>query len=255
MSGAAEIPVLTYHSVDGSGSPVSTPPREFERHMAFLVRAGYRTIGLGEAAALVRAGSPLPARRLLISFDDGYRNNLETALPILRRHGYTAVVFVTTGVIGGDNAWPNQHPAIPRLPMMTPGELRELRAGGIDIGAHTHTHPRLPELDAAVAREEMTRSKGTLEEILDEPVELFSYPFGAHDPEVRAIAADLFLAAIGNRPGRLHTGSDLFAIDRINACGRLFRRLPLRFAARNGFGGYLAMKRLVDRLRSVSRKP
>jgi peptidoglycan/xylan/chitin deacetylase (PgdA/CDA1 family) len=251
----AEIPFLTYHSVDGSGSPVSTAPRDFERQMAFLARAGYRTIRLGEAAALVRAREPLPERRLLISFDDGYRNNLETALPILRRHGFTAVVFVTTGVIGGDNSWPDQHPAIPKLPMMDPDELRALRAGGIDIGAHTHTHSRLPELGPTAVREELSRSKNILEDILGKSVDLFSYPFGAHDPDIRAVAADLFVAAIGNRPGRLHSGSDLYAIDRINACGKLFRRLPLRFSARNAFGGYLAMKRLVDGLRSVPRKP
>jgi peptidoglycan/xylan/chitin deacetylase (PgdA/CDA1 family) len=250
-----DIPVLTYHSVDGSGSPVSTAPRDFERQMAFLARTGYRTIGLGEAAALVRAREPLPERRLLISFDDGYRNNLETALPILRQHDFTAVVFVTTAFVGGDNAWPDQHPAIPKLAMMDPAELRALRAGGVEIGSHTHTHSRLPELAPAAVREEMSRSRGILEDILGESVELLSYPFGAHDHEVRAIAADLFVAAIGNRAGRLHAGSDLFAIDRINVNGQLFRKLPLRIVAWNAFGGYLTMKRLVDRLSSVLPKP
>ena len=127
-------------------------------------------------------------------------------------------------------------------------QYRQMRDLGIEIGAHTRTHPRLSQLARNDAEDEMAGSKSDLEAILDEPVRTFSYPYGDYDDSVRESASSIFEAAIGNRPGRLRQDSDLFAIDRINACGRLFRSLPLRISGIDSFGGYLTAKKIVNQL-------
>jgi len=244
-----EVPIITYHSIDVSGSSVSTSPTEFKTHLAYLQRSGYQSLALRHGVRLIESAAELPDKAVIITFDDGYRNNLTHALPLLKQFGFTATIFITTGFAGNKNSWPDQHRSIPPLPMMTWDEIGQIREAGIDIGAHTHTHPRLSEIDIEKAQFEMERSKLELEKNLQETIDLFSYPYGDYDVDVKRAANELFDAAIGNRPGRLRLNSDLFAIERINACGGLFRRLPIRLSAIDSFTGYLAVKRTVDFLR------
>ena len=132
---------------------------------------------------------------------------------------------------------------------MTWDEIKEMRSAGIDFGAHAHSHARLTEVDPEDARREMLRSKSEIEEHLGESPALFAYPYGSYNGEVKRIAADIFDAAIANRPGRLHAGSDLYALDRINATGGLFKLLPIGLSGGSRFGAYLSIKKALDRLR------
>lgn len=246
---STEVPILTYHSVDDSGSPISVRLGTFDRQMRYLKGKGYSSLALSDAVRLVRRGEELPERSLIIAFDDGYRNNLSDAQPILDRYGFTAIVFVTTGHIGRGIDWQEENPSIPQLPVMTWEEVKELRKRGFEIGAHTHSHPRLTDLDPEEVRGELLRSKSELEEHLGEEVGLFSYPFGCHNRVVREITSEVFDAAIANRPGRLRGDSDLYAIDRINATSGLFKLLPIRLSAGSGFDFYLSIKRTLDRIK------
>ena len=202
---------------------------------------------------LAGAGKPLPQKHVVLTFDDGYRNNLTAAAPILERHGFSATIFIATGYIGARSTWSRQHASIPTMPMMSADQLREMRAAGFDLGAHTHTHPYLTELDPAGAREEMLRSRKVLEDLLGEPVPLFSYPFGDFDASVHDAATEMFEGAISTRLGRLRADGDLHAIERINAAGGIMRVLPFALVAKSEFGVFLAVKRALDRIRRGGR--
>src|SRR4030065_1715789 len=100
------LPLLTYHSLDSSGSVISTAPSRFRSQMAWLHQKGFQTLSLAEAARLVRAGQPFRERTCVVTFDDGYETVYRDAFPILQELGYTATVFLITGYCGKRNSWP-----------------------------------------------------------------------------------------------------------------------------------------------------
>jgi peptidoglycan/xylan/chitin deacetylase (PgdA/CDA1 family) len=125
------------------------------------------------------------ASRLVgLTFDDGYRDFLTSALPVLERYGFTATLFIVAGLLGGENEWDDE----PRLPLLDKDELREVRAHGIEIGSHGLSHVRLTGLDHATLRREVQDSRELLSGLLGEPVHGFCYPYGSLDgPAVRAV--------------------------------------------------------------------
>jgi peptidoglycan/xylan/chitin deacetylase (PgdA/CDA1 family) len=162
--------ILTYHSIDDSGSVLSTTPEEFAWQMAELARRAIRVVRLDEIAGSAGA--------VALTFDDGYRNFLTAALPVLERWGYPATVFVITGYVGRENSYPGQFVESPRQPLLTWDELEEIAGRGVEVGAHTVNHVWLSRLSRERAREEIRRSQETLEERLGRRVRSFSYPFG-----------------------------------------------------------------------------
>jgi len=170
--------ILTYHSLDTSGSVVSVAPSDFAAQMAGMADLGYRGISLRQAVAHRDSAGTWPARSVVLSFDDGYANFHECALPVLRQYGFTATVFVVTGHLGGTNDFaPPPHP-LGSLPMLSWEQTAELAAYDIEIGAHTQTHPDLSRLSAADVVREISASASDIEAHIGQPVESFAYPFG-----------------------------------------------------------------------------
>ncbi len=225
----------------------------FEHQLRFMCEEGYQAIALKDAIALIRSGEPIPEKRLLITFDDGYQNNLTHALPILKKYGFTATIFITTDRCGQMNDWPNQHASIPKLPMLSWDEIKTLDMEGIDIGAHTQSHPNLAEVDLRQAEAEIQGSQKILEDKLGHSVPHFAYPFGKYNDGVKAIVKQTFQGAISTIPGRVNQHSDLYALKRINAAGKIFRVLPLKFLSMGAFGVYLSMKSTLMRVRRFSK--
>ncbi|HEX6348736.1 MAG TPA: polysaccharide deacetylase family protein [Candidatus Dormibacteraeota bacterium] len=190
------VPILMYHRVTAA-RPLDDPYRNcvpvasFERHLRWLARRGYQTVEL-DVVARYASGDPhsrLPRKPLVITFDDGYRDNLDLALPVLERFGYRAVVFVVTSTIGSVNSFDPPGSEGP-LPMLTAEEIRKLRSRGMAIGSHTHTHPQsLAALDESTLGDELTRSRAILEELLQEPVRSLAYPHSQVDARVESAAA------------------------------------------------------------------
>ncbi len=250
MSGA--VPVLTYHSIDGSGSILSASPGVFASHLRYLTGRGYRSVSLLSVVRALKSGEPLPSRSFVVTFDDAYRNNLREALPILRQFECTATIFVPVNHVGGTNDWPDQHESIPRIPIMTWDEIRTIRAAGVDIGAHTMSHPRLPRVtDSRELEREIITSRDTIREELGEEVPLFSYPYGEYDERARTVVAGAFEGAISNWPDRIRPGSDPYALERLNATSGLFRRLPLSVLEAGSFSGYVQAKKWLGFGRSL----
>ncbi|MBD3318019.1 MAG: polysaccharide deacetylase family protein [Chitinivibrionales bacterium] len=99
------VPILCYHSIDTTGSLLSTSPRVFSNHMLHLKRHGYTTLTFGDLVDRLSAKTLMPPKLAVITFDDGYRNNREIALPILKRYGFTATFFVVTDAVGKRASW------------------------------------------------------------------------------------------------------------------------------------------------------
>jgi peptidoglycan/xylan/chitin deacetylase (PgdA/CDA1 family) len=189
------IAILTYHSIDTSGSAVSVAPGVLADQMAVLADLGYRGVTLREATAYRTANGAWPDRCVVLTFDDGYASFHEAALPTLTRHGFTATVFLVSGHIGGRNDWEPPFPRLGTRAMLTWSQVAELSAAGMEIAAHTKTHPDLARLLPETAAEEIIASRVEIEEQLGQPIESFAYPYGSVSAPAAAIAAREFRAA------------------------------------------------------------
>ena len=240
------LPILCYHSIDASGSPVSVDPQSFARHIAYLKEKGYQSVSLHEVVEYAQHGRTSVKDPVCIVFDDGYKNNYTEAFPVLDKAGFTATIFVATDYSGQSNRWDEESTSIPSLPMMSWEEIVEMSRHGIEIGSHTKSHPKLAEIDAARVREELEGSKVELEHHLGKKVEFASYPFGNFNDSVKSLAGSLFKAVVSTRLGKVRPGSDIHALERINPASDLFRSLPVWVALGGDLNYYLTMKNCVD---------
>jgi peptidoglycan/xylan/chitin deacetylase (PgdA/CDA1 family) len=168
----------------------------------------------------------------VITSDDGYRDNLEIALPIMRRHGFTATVFLVSRRLGGVNDWDGEG-AVSGRPLMSLEEIARMREHGISFGAHTRTHPSLPDLPDGSVEDEIAGSRADLEQSLGEPIQTFAYPYGRRDERaVGAARATGFIAACNTHPEHARLGDELMQVPRLEIRGtdslpRFLRKLWL----------------------------
>ncbi|GAB1329551.1 polysaccharide deacetylase family protein [Streptomyces sennicomposti] len=174
--------VAMYHSVgDCSHDPyrVTVTPERLERQLAWLRRRRLRGVSMGELLAARARGE---ARGLVgLTFDDGYADFVTGALPLLRRWGCRATLFVLPGRLGGDNAW---DPLGPRKQLLAADGIRHAAAEGVEIGSHGLTHVDLTRADNRTLRAEVAESRDRLTELTGVRTEGFCYPYGTVDARV-----------------------------------------------------------------------
>ena len=229
--------ILTYHSLDDSGSVISVRPELFIRQMEELAGSGIKVVRLAELRS-----SSAPA--VALTFDDGFQNFADVAVPALTRHGFPATVFLVTDYAGGRNDWAGQWQDIPRLPLMNWSTIAELSRAGIEFGAHTATHPDLSRLDEASARHEILSSKQRVEDGTGKPALSFAYPYGSMPPTARRIVTQHFACGCSTRLGWVTDSSrpetlerlDVYYLSRLYLFRHLFE-LPARWYL--GFRGIL----------------
>ncbi|MBA2472668.1 MAG: polysaccharide deacetylase family protein [Pseudonocardiales bacterium] len=172
-------PVLMYHSVapyDHDPYLVTVRPQRFEQQMRWLHRRRLRATSMRELLAARRNGAD---RGLVgLTFDDGYSDFREHALPVLARFGFTATVFVIADLLGGANSWDQPGP---RKTLMTAGEIRHIAASGIEIGSHSRRHVSLTSITTAELTAEVSGSRAILQEVSGQDVSGFCYPYGHID--------------------------------------------------------------------------
>jgi peptidoglycan/xylan/chitin deacetylase (PgdA/CDA1 family) len=202
--------------------------------MKLLAALRYRVIALDELAAALRDGNPLPKRAVVITIDDGYRDNLEIAFPILRRRRFPATIFLVSGRIGASNDWDDEG-AVAGRPLLSLEQIAQLRTGGIRFGAHTRTHSALPENDDGEMADQIRGSREDLEAALGERVETLTYPYGLHDERVvEATGAAGLSAACTTVSQPARPGDNPLAIPRIEIRGS---DPPRRFLCKLWLGG------------------
>ena len=239
--------ILTYHSIDDSHSPLSTSPSLFARQLECLGEIGAHVLSLHEAVAKL-AASELPARAVAITFDDGFRNFHRHALALLARHGFPATVFVVTDFVGRDNAWPGQPAWVARRPLLDWEELREIAQVGIDVGAHSRTHPRLRLLPPDEVAEEIAGAKHAIEQRIGRPVRCFAYPYGDYDDDVMTSVSRHVSVACTARLGFADRGSHPLALPRLDAY-YLRRPWTLRGLFSQPLRAYVALRGAARELR------
>jgi peptidoglycan/xylan/chitin deacetylase (PgdA/CDA1 family) len=193
-----------YHAVGAEGEAPGcylVPIARFRRQLAWLAWRGYRVIGLEELLAYRRRRELPPARSVIITFDDGYADNRALALEALRQHGFRATFFLVSGCIGARNSWDTAGELAGRH-MLSWDDVRALLDAGMEVGAHTRTHPALPELTDSTRESEVAGSKRDLEAALARPVRTFAYPYGRLDAATAdAVGASGFEAACCSHSG------------------------------------------------------
>lgn len=188
------VPVLAYHRIGVAPSGSKHPntwvhPQAFARQIAILSALGFRAIAPEDYLKLRKGvACAAPRKPVLITFDDGSSTVYSEALPILKRHGFTAAVFMVSSSMGGPASWDGETGECGHR-QMTPHELRDLRAEGWTIGSHTATHSRLTALGEDRLEEELDGSRRELTVALGEEPSWFAYPYGDYTPGVRAATA------------------------------------------------------------------
>jgi peptidoglycan/xylan/chitin deacetylase (PgdA/CDA1 family) len=210
--------ILFYHRVSDDRDELAVTPRNFRRQMDYLASQSYRVVDVLGAVELLENGAA-SAKTVGLSFDDGYLDVAEQALPILQERGFRATVFVATAVTGGWARfdWYRQQP-----PVLGWDEIVELdREGTLRFEAHSLTHPNLLALRDEAAWEEIVGSKATLEAWLERPVEIFAYPSGLFGLRERdLVEAAGFRAAVTCEPGLNTRQTDRLSLRRCQVDAR-----------------------------------
>lgn len=215
----AVVPILNYHNVADAPHGLKrwrslyVSPRAFARQMALLHRLGYAGVSMSRAMPYLRGERT--GRVVAITLDDGYADNVEAALPILKRYGFSATCYVVSGSVGRYNDWDADKLGV-RKPLMSATQVREWQDEGMEVGAHTRTHPRLTRCTGAGLHEEIAGSRAALEDLCGAAVTQFCYPYGDADARVAAVVhAAGFAAATTTARGRARAGMDPFQLPRV----------------------------------------
>jgi peptidoglycan/xylan/chitin deacetylase (PgdA/CDA1 family) len=217
--------ILTYHSLDCSGSIVSVAPKDFTDQMASLSAKGVRGTSLSEAVTYRERTGIWPERAVVLTFDDGFANFYDTAMPVLSRFGFTATVFIISGHIGRLNDWGPPPEGLGALPMLSWQQVADLASSGIEIGSHTQTHRDLRRCSATDAEHEMTASRADIEDHLGLQVKSFAYPYGGVNHDSQRLAARQFRAACTTELRRTN-GDPLNMLARVDM---YYLKSPQRF--------------------------
>jgi peptidoglycan/xylan/chitin deacetylase (PgdA/CDA1 family) len=212
-AGPTGLRILFYHRVSEDRDELAVSSRNFRRQMDYLATESYRVVDVVEAVALLDQGGPW-RRTVGLSFDDGFLDVAEEALPILAERGFRATVFVAPGVVDGwaTFAWYRRC----QPPLLGWDEIVDLdRDGTLRFEAHSLTHPNLLALRDAAAWQEINGSKLSLEARLGRPVVAFSYPSGLFGARERGlVTAAGFRVAVSCEPGINSSGTDRLALRR-----------------------------------------
>jgi peptidoglycan/xylan/chitin deacetylase (PgdA/CDA1 family) len=223
-NGGTVLRVLMYHKVnDIPDNPTSVPVARFDQQLTQLGELGYQVVGLEAVLDHYTLGTPLPPRAVLITFDDGYRDIVENALPVLQAHGYPAVIFVPVAFMGDPMPLPHEMLLTERGVRNRTLDwdlVRELDAGGVRVESHGIAHRPLAEVSLDEAVREIAVSKLRLEEELRRPVRAYAYVKGSeahfhpvHESLLKQAGYDVAFTSISRANG---AGGNPFRLGRYN---------------------------------------
>lgn len=247
MTGADRVTIIAYHAIHDAPSPVCLSPATFERQIEAFHQAGCSVLTMSEVARHISTGVRFPPRAIALTFDDGYETVHRIALPLLSSLGWGATVYPVTGQLGGENRWDSANGRLPRLPLVSTGQLEELVSAGWEVGGHTHTHAPLPGLQGGRLAWEMDTSTAVLEDLLGREVATFAYPYGRCDPASRRAAGARYGLCLGIGADRARLGGPVAELGRVDAW-YLQRQWQLRHLHGRPGDVYLAARRLLRRV-------
>lgn len=220
------VPVLLYHGVgENPSEPMAfynVQPDEFRQHLDLVVASGRRPLIASEFVHRVQAGDSV-ADCVLITFDDGFFDFTTHALPALVERGLAATLYVTTGWL--EDAAPTTRSRGPQDQMLHSSDLPHIAAAGIEVGAHSHTHPKMDSLSPEAAWQEFVVPRDILSESLGKPVNAFAYPHGYNSRRLRRQAREAgYTSAVAGRESLSHSSDDVFRLARLSATAAITPR-------------------------------
>ena len=219
-----KIPVLYYHKIDypkkeAAYKGLYVTPEQFGRQMALLKFLGYKTVGPEEILSFVKGHKLTVKKPVMITFDDGYENNFLNAYPVLKKSGFTSLIFISSGFIGKKGAVSDEREKVPE-DFLNKKEITVMSEDGFFIGSHGINHYYLDRIEEGVLAGELIASKAYLENVTGRPVDFFSYPFGAYNANVmRAVKKAGYLGAFTTARGKVGVGDNSYELKRIPVNG------------------------------------
>lgn len=198
----AGIPVLMYHSIGDEPNNDAVITKElFTAHMEYLHQQGFTPLTLEELESYLSGKLQPPAKPVVITFDDGYRDTYEVAMPILKRFGFRSTMFIPVGEVGQRLSWK---------------ELREMKAAGMQIASHSFTHRELAGMTVKEQSEEIRRSKELLDKFLEQDTRFFCFPNGSYNQDTLKLLKQYgFTLAVTIEPGWAKRGDDPLTLQRV----------------------------------------
>lgn len=259
---ADRVPVLMYHRVEAalaaSERRYAVTAALFAAQLDWLAAHGWRPCTLDGFMAWYLDGASLPARSVLITFDDGFAGLHTHVLPQLARRGWPATVFLVSALTGGHEGWLAREQQASGAPhaLLSASQIAEMAAAGVEFHSHSRHHARLTELDDARLADEVSGSRHELQLLLGRPVAAIAYPYGGVDERVRqAVQQAGYRLGFSVEPGFNRAGGPALAVRRLDITGH---DTPARFGRKLTLGtndGSLAYqlryvgRRLAARLR------
>jgi len=210
------VPILMYHHIeepppyaDAIRRDLSVSPQDFEKQLMYLRREGYQTITLNDLTLHLTVGKPLPAKPIILTFDDGYANAYTHAFPLLRRYGFVGTFFVISEPVdAGDPSF------------LSWAEVEEMHAAGMRFEPHSYNHPDMRNRGFDFVVFQVLAPKEAIEARTGEPCRFFAYPAGRYDQFVIDVlrSAD-FWGAVLTEQGATHMADDLFTLRRVRVHG------------------------------------
>jgi peptidoglycan/xylan/chitin deacetylase (PgdA/CDA1 family) len=205
--------ILTYHSIDSSGSAISLSEEAFRAHIRFLGSGRVNVVPLAELP-----GVPDESDAVALTFDDGFLNFTSAVLPALSHLGLPATVFVVSDAVGTSNAWGGRTThGIPVLPLMSWADLNRVREAGFEIGAHTRTHADLTRLSPVQLQDEVEGCAERIQAELGERPRRFAYPYGSVNDAVAHAARSTFQQSVTTELRPVASHDDPALLPRLDA--------------------------------------
>jgi peptidoglycan/xylan/chitin deacetylase (PgdA/CDA1 family) len=236
--------ILTYHSIDPSGSVISLPADRFAAHVRWLASGSVTVLAVTD---LLRFEGEEPA--VAITFDDAFENFATSAWPLLRDHGLPVTMFVPTGFVGGTNAWqPLSAAPMASTRLLDWPALGRLAEEGVELGMHTRTHPDLRSLGEAAITDEIAGSAADIERHTGRRPFGLAYPYGFVDERVLACARATSRWACTTALAPITPAADSHLLPRVDA---YYLRGPARVTAFGtvSFRAYLRVRAGLRALR------
>ena len=212
------IPILMYHSIEAMSKStvmrsLHVHPKRFLVQMWLLNMLGYKGLSMRELTPYLEGKKT--GKVVGITFDDGYQNNLKNAAPILKKYNFGATCYLVSQRIGTSNTW-DLDKGITQRPLMTQSEIQEWLDLGLDIGAHTQTHPLLEELSNQQCYDEIFNCKDDFEQMFKVSIKDFCYPFGRfNETLINMVEGSGYVTATSMNRGRALPQSNMLALPRI----------------------------------------
>ena len=184
-----KIPVLVYHSINNNEHNLSLKIDNFEKQINFLKNRGFESIGFDKI-------NKNKKNQIIVTFDDGYKDIWQYALPVLKKYNFTATCFLVSNLIGKKNSWDSKKNNFVSKDLMTKENINEWINNGMYIGSHSHNHNDLTKLKMIDLEKEMDYSKKLLEDMFGNKIQNFCYPFGKVNEIVHKIVQKKFKRAV-----------------------------------------------------------